>query len=91
MKIKVFEQLRVSILHLTTASTKEEMFEDKVALKRPSPWPLKGQIPVPITHIVEKCLKWALIVLEILKAKLKCLKTKVSGVFEGNNKKIQKS
>ena len=39
---------------MTTASTKEEMFEDKVALKRPSPWPPKGQNPVPITHTVEK-------------------------------------
>ena len=30
------------------------MFEYNVSLKIPSPWPLKGQNPVPITHTVEK-------------------------------------
>ena len=54
MKIKVLEQLRASISHLTTTSTKEEMFQDKVALKRPSLWPLTGQNSIPITHTVEK-------------------------------------
>ena len=34
---------------------------------------------------MEKCLTWALIVLEILKIKLKFLKTKESGIFVGNN------
>ena len=81
IKIIVFEQLRVSISHLTTASTKEEMFEDKVALKRPSPWPLKGQNPVPITHTVEKFLTWALIFLGIFKVKVKFLETKESRFF----------
>ena len=90
MNIDVFEQLRVSISHFTTASKEEEMFEYKVSLKRSSPWPLKGQKPVPIAHIVEKCITWALIVLEILKVKLKCLKYKESGFFEGNNQKLQK-
>ena len=91
MNIRVFEQLRVLISHLTTASTKEQMYEDKVDLKRPSSWPFKVQSPVPITQTVEKFLTWALIVLEILKVKLKCLKTKESGVFEGNNQNLQKS
>ena len=54
MKIRVLEQSRALISHLTTTSTKEEMFEYKVALKRPSPWPLKVQNPIPLTHIVEK-------------------------------------
>ena len=54
MKIRVFEKLRASISHLTTSSTKEEMFEDKVALNIQSPSPLKGQNPDPITHTVEK-------------------------------------
>ena len=54
MKFRVFKQLRASISHLTTTSTKKEMFEDKVDLKRPSPWPLKGQNPTPITNTVEK-------------------------------------
>ena len=83
--------MRASISHLTTASTNEEMFEYKVALNRPIPWPDQIQNPVPITHTVEKFLTWVLIDLEILKIKLKCLKTKESGFFEGINKKIQKS
>ena len=54
MKTGVLEQLRASISHLTNSSTKEEMFEYKVDLKRTSPWPLKGKNLDPITHTVEK-------------------------------------
>ena len=39
---------------MNTASTKDEMFEYKVALNMPIPWPLKGQNPIPITQTVEK-------------------------------------
>ena len=81
------EQLRASISHLITASTKEEMFKDRVALKRSSPWPLKGQNPVPITHIVEKMPNMGINCPGNTKNQVWCLKNYVKWVFEGNNKK----
>ena len=74
MKIKVFQQLKASISYLTTASAKEKMFEEKVALKGPSPWPLKGQNPIPITHIVEKIPNMGINCLENIENKFWCLK-----------------
>ena len=53
MNIKILEQLRASIF-FEHCFHKGRNVEDKVALNRISPWPLKGQNLVPITHTVEK-------------------------------------
>ena len=81
MNIKFFEQLRVSISLFTTASAKEEMLEDKVALKRPSLWPLKSQNPIPISHAVEKMPNMGINCHGNTENQVLCLKTRKSGFF----------
>ena len=76
MKTRVLEQLRASISHLTTSSIKEEIFEYKVALKRPSSWPLKGENPIPITHIVEKMADMGINCPRNTENQASCLKTR---------------
>ena len=90
MKIIILEQLRASTSHLNVASTKEEMLKEKggskyansmiterpnISLKRPSPWQLKGQNPVPITHTVEKIPNMGINCPRNTESQLWCLKT----------------